>query len=171
MRIYLVGFMGSGKTTLGRQVADQTCVPFFDTDTVIESQSGHSISEIFDLQSEQIFRELENDVIRQSLIYDKALIATGGGLPCHNDNMAWMSQHGVTIYLQWPDEKLISNLLLEPSSRPLLSYREGEDSRARIASLLSGRKMFYEMAAITIEMQGQLDADNLTLQKACKYIW
>ena len=111
MRIYLVGFMGSGKSSLGQRVAANLEVPFFDTDSVIEAQAGMTIPEIFETFGELYFRQVESDILRQTTFYTKSLNATGGGLPCFEDNMAWMNVHGVTIYLQWPDHILREHLV------------------------------------------------------------
>ncbi len=96
MRIYLIGFMSSGKTTMGQLVADSLNVPFMDTDQMIEEQSGMTIAGIFSTQGEKEFRDLEADVLRQSTIHEKAIIATGGGAPCFHHNMTWMNEHGIT---------------------------------------------------------------------------
>src|SRR5690606_27091477 len=120
MRIYLVGFMASGKSSLGQLVAARTDVPFLDTDQVIESQAGMSVAEIFDAYGEDYFRLLEHDVLMQTEFYPKSLNATGGGLPAFADNMDWMLDRGITIYLQWPDELLIDNVLGSRHGRPLL---------------------------------------------------
>src|SRR5690242_1710479 len=135
MRIYLVGFMGSGKSTLGQQVADSLQVPFFDTDLVIESQTDMSVAGIFAIRGEKEFRELEADVLRQTTIYDKALIATGGGTVCHFDNMQWMNEHGITMYLSWPDELLKSSLISRIGTRPLLADLTNEAAEEKIELL------------------------------------
>ncbi|MEP6793772.1 MAG: shikimate kinase [Saprospiraceae bacterium] len=171
MRIYLIGFMGTGKSTLGQYVADKWRVPFFDTDKVIESQTGMSIAGIFDIRGEKEFRELEADVIRQTIIYEKALIATGGGLPCHFENMQWMNDHGITMHLSWKKEILISNLITQTSSRPLLKNLNVQEAEMKIEMMLEERTPYYEMAAITLEMSGEIEKDKLILEKACKYIW
>ncbi|MEO6132717.1 MAG: shikimate kinase [Saprospiraceae bacterium] len=171
MRIYLIGFMGTGKTTLGQSVADALIVPFYDTDQLIESQAGMSISGIFELQGEKEFREIEADVLRQTTIHDKALIATGGGLPCYFENVSWMNEHGITMHLSWPPEILQSHLLRQTATRPLLENLNQADAANKIDVLLHERKPFYEMAAITLDMTGDLEKDKLTLDKACKYIW
>ena len=98
MRIYLVGFMGSGKSSLGQRVAANLEVPFFDTDSVIEAQAGMTIPEIFETFGELYFRQVESDILRQTTFYTKSLNATGGGLPCFEDNMAWMNVHGAVSY-------------------------------------------------------------------------
>ena len=163
--------MGSGKSTMGQMVADTLQVNFFDTDVVIESQAGMTISGIFSTQGESAFRELEADILRQSVIYEKALIASGGGLPCFFDNMQWMNAHGITMYLSWPDDILKSHLIKQLSTRPLLEHLPAEEAEDKIALLLSERKPYYEMAAMTIEMEGNLEKDLMKLKNACWYIW
>lgn len=171
MRIYLVGFMGSGKSTLGKRIAGSLEVSFFDTDSIVEAQSGKSISEIFEIFGEQHFRELETDVLKQTSFYTKSLNATGGGLPCFNNNMEWMKKEGITIYLQWPDDMLLSRLESMKTDRPLL-MNMGQTERAEVIyELLQSRKPVYEQAAISLEMTGDLEADTKLLEKACKYIW
>lgn len=171
MRIYLIGFMASGKSILGQSVAEKFAVSFYDTDQMIETQEGMSISGIFDLRGEKEFREIEAETVRQTKIYEKALIATGGGLPVHFDNMQWMNEHGITVYLSWPDEILKSNLLLQSSTRPLLKDLNEAEAGQKIDSLLKERKPFYEMASITLSLKGNIVKDQIILEKACKYIW
>lgn len=171
MRIYLIGFMGSGKTTLGNRTADVLDVPFFDTDRVVEVQTGKSIPEIFEIFGEDHFRNLETDVLKQTAFYPKSLNATGGGLPCFNGNMEWMMREGITIYLQWPDEVLIQNLEKSSVERPLLIGLKPSDQPTFILELLQSRKPIYEQSAITLEMTGSFEEDFRMLEKACKYIW
>ena len=171
MRIYLVGFMGSGKSTLGQRIAVAFHVSCFDTDSVIEAQAGMPITEIFDSRGEDFFRHLEADVLRQSAFYDKSIIPTGGGLPCYNDNMSWMKEKGITMYLDWPEDIIIRQLMKERSSRPLLAHLAEGDVKSKVKELLAVRRPVYEQAAVTIEMQGNEEADFKLLEKACTYIW
>lgn len=171
MRIYLTGFMGSGKSTLGSKAALAMEVPFMDTDTIVESQSGLTIPEIFDRFGESHFRHLEADVLRQTAYYEKSIIATGGGMPCFDHNMAWMSQYGITIYLEWPDELLLKNLKQQSKPRPLLPHPEEPTSDARTLQLLHQRKSCYTQSAITIEMSGDEEKDLNMLVSTCRYIW
>lgn len=171
MRIYLVGFMGAGKSTLGRRVATNFEIPFFDTDQIIESQTGMSIHEIFHTRGEDFFRQIETDVLYQSTFYSKSINATGGGLPCYNDNMEWMKKQGITVYLQWPDKQIKKHLMQIRHSRPLLVNLGEPETDLKITDLLLARKPVYEQAAITIEMSGQEEEDYKLVEKACKYIW
>lgn len=171
MRIYLVGFMGSGKSTLGQRIASTFQVSCFDTDRVIESQAGMTISEIFNTRGEDYFRHLETDVLKQTAFYDKSIIATGGGMPCFNDNMRWMKEKGITMFLDWPEHIITRQLLKERASRPLIAHLTDTDAQSKIKDLLQLRKPIYEQAAITLEMQGDEELDYKLLEKACKYIW
>ena len=171
MRIYLVGFMGSGKSTLGQRVATAFHVPCFDTDSVLESQSGMTILDIFACHGEEYFRHLEADVLRQTTFYEKSIIATGGGLPCYGDNMSWMKEKGITMYLEWPEDVIMLQLMKERASRPLISNLTETDARFKIMELLRLRKPIYEQSAITLEMKGEEEADYKLLEKACTYIW
>jgi shikimate kinase len=171
MRIYLIGFMASGKSTLGVRVAAALDVPFFDTDQVIEAQAGMTIPEIFLSQGEYYFRNLEADILRQTTFYPKAINSTGGGLPCFEDNMQWMMSHGITMYLQWPDDIITRNALKARNSRPLLSGLIDSEAELTIKDLLLLRKPVYEQASMTIEMQGDEESDYAILEKACRYIW
>ncbi len=163
--------MGAGKSTLGQRVAADLDVPFFDTDTVIAAQLGMTVPDIFRVHGEMYFRHYESDVLRQTTFYPKALNATGAGLPVHEDNMQWMNRHGITIYLQWPDEAIRRHLMLERASRPLLSDLSDIDAGLRIRELLAVRKPVYEQAAITLELAGEVESDTKLLEKACRYVW
>lgn len=171
MRIYLLGFMGSGKSTLGQRIAAHFHVPFFDTDNVIEAQSGMTIAEIFSGYGEEYFRHLEADILRQTTYYTKSIVSTGGGLPCFGHNMDWMKENGITVYLQWPDKVLREHLIEIRESRPLLARLTEGEAEGKIADLLKQRKPVYEQSAITIDMTGQMESDYALLEKACKYIW
>lgn len=171
MRIYLIGFMGTGKSSMGQRVSAGLNVPFFDTDSVIEAQAGMPVPEIFGTHGELYFRQLEADILRQTTFYPKSIIATGGGLPCFEDNMAWMNKYGVTLYLQWPDDVLKDHLGSLRNSRPLLSGLSDQEAGPEIDALLAARKPVYEASAITIEIKGDFEPDYLLIEKACKYIW
>jgi shikimate kinase len=171
MRIYLIGFMGSGKSTLGHKASQVLSVPFFDTDIMIEEREGKSIAAILKEQGESHFRKLETIVLESTQQIPKAIIATGGGLPVFHQHMNWMLTHGITIYLEWPLEKLKSKLITGAASRPMLKDFAGAELEAKIEKLFIIRKPIYEQSAITIEMSGDEEEDYLKVEKACRYIW
>ncbi len=126
---------------------------------------------MFDQQGEQEFRKFEAVVLRNTIEYEKALIATGGGLPVYHRNMEWLMEHGITMYLHWPDDVLIANVLENRSGRPLLSELSEIEARIKLQKLLLERKPVYEQSAMTLEMVGDLEKDVKLLERACKYIW
>jgi shikimate kinase len=171
MRIYLIGFMGTGKTTLGENVARSLNVPFFDTDQMIEEQIGMAVTEIFSSRGEDSFREIEARVIRSTDIYDKAIIATGGGLPVYYHNMDWLLDHGITMYLQWPEDILVASLVQHRSIRPLLADLTVEEATSKALALLEERRPVYERSSMTVTLTGNIETDIKILEKACKYIF
>jgi shikimate kinase len=171
MRIYLVGFMGSGKSTLGQAVATHYQVPFLDTDSEIEIKVGMSIPDIFIDKGEHYFRDIESEILKSTQTIDKSIIATGGGLPCHHDNMDWILQHGISIYLEWPLATLKKRLIGQETTRPMLANFSKEQMENQIESLFLQRLPFYEKSAITIEMTDDQEKNEAVLIKACKYIW
>src|SRR5687767_2401710 len=111
MRIYLIGFMGAGKSTLGAHVATRLGTPFVDTDLLIEEETGLSIPEIFATKGEDAFRNYEAVAVRHTIQWEKALIACGGGAPVYHHNMDWLLENGITMYLQVPEELLLASLV------------------------------------------------------------
>ena len=171
MRIYLIGFMGTGKSTLGKRIATTFQVPFLDTDVEVELLTGMTITEIFENKGEGYFRKLEKEVLQKTKQLPKAIIATGGGLPIYDDNMDWMKVNGITVYLESPEELLTNRILQSGFKRPLLMNLRKEKAKEKIHSLFTIRKPIYEEAAITLEMLGDEEEDYKLLEKACKYIW
>src|SRR5882757_544038 len=98
-KIFLIGFMGTGKTHWGKLWSKETGYSFFDLDTLIEEQTGKTVAEIFEQEGEAFFREKEKELLRSFAGKDNCIIACGGGTPCLNDNMQWMNTHGTTVYL------------------------------------------------------------------------
>jgi shikimate kinase len=160
MLVFLVGYMGAGKSTGGQHLARRLRIPFYDTDRMLEKQAACSIAEIFAQQGEAAFRAMERDVIRGLIDADQhaesnAVVSTGGGAPCHFDTMDRMRAAGVTIYLQLPVEKLVERLepSRKPSSRPLLSGVSRGALPAFIAEHLAEREPFYTRASMIVDGQ------------------
>lgn len=99
-RIFLIGFMGCGKTTLGRKLATRLGYTFYDLDHLLEEQAGMSVAEYFSSFGETAFRLAESEILKNTSYGENAVISTGGGLPCFFDNMDWMKAHGITLYKQ-----------------------------------------------------------------------
>ena len=121
MKLYLTGFMGSGKSLIGKKLAEKLQFKFLDLDTAIEEYAGKSVAEIFVEKGEAAFREMEQKMVRQTDKLQNTIIATGGGTPCFYENMDWMNKHGLTIFLEVSPEILAQRLKGEKQKRPLLA--------------------------------------------------
>jgi shikimate kinase len=108
--IFLIGFMGCGKTTLGRKLASRLDYEFIDLDDIFEEKVGMTITEYFSAFGEDAFRKLESEVLKQTKYPENAVVSTGGGLPCFFDNMDWMNAHGKTIYIKLSPKTLANRL-------------------------------------------------------------
>jgi len=146
--VFLIGFMGCGKTTLGRKLASRLGYLFMDLDHIFEAQEGVTIGEYFSKYGEDAFRNLESEVLKTHKYPAHAIIATGGGLPCFFDNMDWMNAHGKTVYIKLSPKTLADRLQNEKDERPLLRERHGEALVQFIAEKLEEREPFYNKANI-----------------------
>ena len=139
--------MGSGKTTYGRIIAEKLNMSFVDMDEEIERQQGKKVSEIFADSGEMYFRELEKELLNQFTDSDNVIISTGGGVPCHFDNMEVMNRLGTTIYIHLTTQQLAENLRqTNISKRPILASLQNEDLETFIAENLSKRECYYLQA-------------------------
>lgn len=154
-RIFLIGFMGCGKTTLGRKLATRLGYTFYDLDHLLEEQAGMSVAEYFSSFGETAFRLAESEILKNTAYGEKAVISTGGGLPCFFDNMDWMKAHGTTLYIKLSPKTLSSRLEHGKEARPLLRDKHGDELVTFIAGKLAERERFYD--------QAQVIADGLSL--------
>lgn len=145
-RIFLIGFMGSGKSTLGAQLAGQLNYRFTDMDQLIEETAEMSIPEIFDEHGEDVFRKWEHDILLELCQLEKQVISTGGGVPCHSGNMDLMNSHGSTIYLKLSPEALLSRLIKSRTERPLIKGKSDTELLEYIENLLGKREEYYSRA-------------------------
>jgi len=143
--------MGSGKTTLGKRIAKLTGYKFIDMDALIEKKEGLTISEIFNLKGEQWFRDKETQVLSTFLPESNLVIATGGGAPCFNSNMALMNRIGITVYLKPDVNGLAARLEHTKDNRPLIAKLDHEELIAHINNKLTEREPFYNQAKCTIK--------------------
>lgn len=145
--IFLIGFMGCGKTTLGRKLASRLGYAFMDLDDIFEAKAGMTIAEYFSAFGEDAFRKLESEVLKLTEYPENAVVSTGGGLPCFFDNMDWMNAHGKTVYIKLSPKTLADRLQNEKDQRPVLRDH-GKDLVGFITGKLGERDRFYEQAAI-----------------------
>jgi shikimate kinase len=147
VKIYIVGFMGAGKTTAGRELAARIDAPFFDLDELIESAEKVSIKEIFAQHGEAYFRKRERDVLRSTRHLESAVIATGGGTFAFDENIQFIQSEGLSVYLSAPYSLLRSRMGDKAAERPLFR----DDVAAH--ELYNSRIRYYRMSNITIEIR------------------
>ena len=144
--IALIGFMGTGKSTVGRYVAEQLKFEFLDTDALIEQRSGKKITEIFAQNGEAAFRQLEAQLVAEFAARTHTVISTGGGLPTNPANLVSLKTHSLVICL-WASPERIYDRVREQAHRPLL---HDPDPLNKIRSLLTTREPFYKQADVLI---------------------
>ncbi len=143
--------MGSGKTYMGKMLAQQLDYVFVDMDALIEKKYHKAVSQIFAEMGEDKFREIERECLHEVADFEKTVISTGGGAPCFFDNMDYMNSHGFTVYLKLSPEQLVTRLeSSRAGKRPLLGNRKGEDLRLFIEEGLVAREPFYSQAQLIV---------------------
>ena len=151
MKIFLVGFMGSGKTTIGRCLAERIGFDFVDTDHFIEMQQGMTVSELFARHGEDAFRKMEHNLLLEIQQLDYTVVSTGGGMPCYGNNMDIMRSCGKVVYLKTPPQTLTRRLLCSPNERPLIEGKTEKELEQYIVEKLNEREHFYSRAHIVVE--------------------
>lgn len=151
MKIYLIGFMGSGKTVYGERLAKQLKWDFYDLDQLVEAKAGMTVQAIFQGQGEAYFRKLEKKALRETKDLHQTVIATGGGAPAYHDNIDWMNTHGDTIYLKLLEEKLAKRLKKEKDKRPLIQGMKDHQLQNFISEKLKERSYYYLQAKRVID--------------------
>jgi shikimate kinase len=154
MKIFLIGFMGSGKTHWGRQLSDKLGIRFFDLDEQVSEQAGKPIPEIFEQDGEELFRQLEKEVLHIiSESHDSFVMACGGGSPCYFNNIEYMNQAGTTVWINTPLETLFERLVKEKDNRPLIRNLSDEQLKGFIAKKFADRRIYYEQARLKVDEQ------------------
>ncbi len=149
--LYIIGFMGSGKTTAGKKLAASLGWSFIDLDKRIEEHTGKTIPEIFADHGEDHFREIEAETLRALSPESDTIVATGGGAPCYNGNMEFMNNSGLTVYLKLTPSQLAGRLKRSSDERPLITNLTGDRLLQYIVSKLSERAGWYEKSHIIVD--------------------
>ena len=147
MKIYIIGFMGAGKTTVGRELAARLEAPFFDLDELVESAEKMSVKEIFGQYGEPHFRRREREILRTTRYLERGVIATGGGTFTFEDNIQFIQSEGVSVYLSAPYALLRARVGEKAAERPM--FRDDRSAHELFAS----RIKYYRMADITLEIR------------------
>jgi Shikimate kinase len=151
MKIFLIGFMGCGKTHWGRLLSEKLNIPFFDLDEKIVEDEGRSIAAIFEKEGEEYFRLLEKDVLHLlTESHETFVMATGGGTPCFYNNIDYLKKQGTVVWINCSTDSIFQRLLKEKSQRPLISGISDSDLRNYIVKKYSGRKIFYQQANVIL---------------------
>jgi len=153
MNIYLIGFMGSGKSSLGVQLGEKINRPYFDLDNRIEEKEGKSISEIFTDKGEDYFRKIEQNILFSYSSNSKSVISLGGGACCNDLSWNFLDQNGLIIYLKVSEGTLFERLKQNRSKRPLIANLSDEDLKKVISEKLKDRLSYYERAHFTFDSE------------------
>ena len=164
-KIILVGFMGAGKTYLGKELAKQLKVPFIDSDKEIEKEYKKSINQMFESEGEEAFRLKEQNFLKGLNDKKSFVLATGGGMPCYSVNMDLLNNLGVTVYIRLSTKVLAKRLLKDSENRPLIIDNQLEQLQSFIKEKLAVREQFYNNAHIVLEEKDQTVDSLLKLLK------
>ncbi len=161
-RVFLVGYMGVGKTTIGKLLSKELDVEFIDLDKYIENRYRKTIQEIFAQKGEAKFRIIEREMLREVATFQDVLISTGGGTPCFFNNMDVMNQLGVTVFIKASVDQLMSRLLASKNVRPIIHNKTPEELKDFVTKHLAEREVYYSKAKLTypteqLESKGQID--------------
>jgi shikimate kinase len=151
MKIFLIGFMGCGKTHWGKQLSEKLQIPFFDLDEKIEEQEGKTITEIFAEEGEEYFRLLEKDVLHLlTENHETFVMATGGGTPCFYNTIDYLNAKGTTVWINCSVDCLFQRLKKEKEQRPLIRSITDAELKSYIIKKYSTRKIYYRKAKLII---------------------
>lgn len=170
-RIFLIGYMGAGKTTVGRELAKRTKLSFIDLDHYIENRYLRSVSQLFEEEGEAGFRQIERRMLQEVMLFEDVIVSTGGGAPCFSDNMALMNEAGQTVYLAVSVDELAKRLEVCKGTRPVLKGCAGEELHAFIAESLAKREPYYRQASVVFDAEVMLtDTDVEAITNALQKI-
>ena len=160
MRIYLIGYMASGKSFLGSLLAEKLGYEFIDLDYLFEERYRINVADFFEKYDEGIFRKIERSLLHETAGFDDVVVSTGGGTPCFFDNMDFIRQAGISIYLNQSVTALVSRLKGVKRKRPLLKDTPLAELEAKVAAQLAQRAFYYNQAEMIISGE-DTDTDKL----------
>ena len=152
-RIYLVGYMGAGKTTAAKRLASRLGWEVVDTDALFEEKYRISVDDFFQKYDEPLYRKLESEILKSTEGRDNIVISTGGGTACYFDNMEWMNQHGLTVFMQISPKAAVDRVLHSHHKRPLVRGKSEKELMEFVSQHYAARLPFYEQAKITVKSE------------------
>lgn len=161
MRIILIGFMGSGKTHWGLQVAHRLQLPFFDLDEEVVKAEDKSVADIFADSGEEYFRQLEKQTMEKLVEENESMVLScGGGTPCFFNNIDFMKKVGIVVWLNTHVDVILQRLLKEKAKRPLIKDIDDEGLRTYIIRKLNERRMYYEQADVVLDKEDAISMND-----------
>lgn len=166
-RIILIGYMGSGKTTVGKVLSRELNLPFYDLDWYIENRMHKSIHQIFEEKGEEGFRKIERNLLHEVAEFENVIISCGGGAPCFFDNIGYINQQGESVYLKCRADVLSAHLRMGKTIRPLLLNKTNEEVELFISEQLAQRESFYSQAKhiIDVSLMDNYDKVKITVSQ------
>lgn len=166
-RIILIGYMGSGKTTVGRALAKELGLPFYDLDWYIESRMRKKVSQIFAERGEEGFRQIEQNMLHEVAEFEDVVVSCGGGTPCFFDNMDYMNSQAQVVWLKATPEVLHRHLLMGKGDRPLLKGKTPDELIVFIREQLAYREQFYSKAryVLDVSLMDNYEKIGITVEK------
>ncbi len=161
-RIILIGYMGAGKTTVGKELAKCLGVPFYDLDWYIETRMRKKVKEIFDERGEEGFRKIEHNMLHEVAEFEDVVISCGGGTPCFFDNMEYMNAQGDVVYLRGTPDVLFRHLKMGKGVRPLLLGKSDEELMEYITEQVTKREKYYMQANHIVDIPCMEDEDKVS---------
>lgn len=171
-RIILIGYMGSGKTTVGRQLAKRLGLMFYDLDWYITNRMRRTVAQIFEESGEEGFRKIEHAMLHEVAEFEDVVLSCGGGTPCFFDNMDYLNRMGETVYLKASPEVLYAHLKMGKSVRPLLLNKTPEEVEAFVKEQLAQREPYYTKAKHTLDVNvlDTYDKIKISVEKIIKML-
>ncbi len=151
-RIIIIGYMGSGKTTVGHALSQELGLPFYDLDWYIETRMHRTVKQIFDEKGEEGFRKIEHNLLHEVAEFEDVIISCGGGTPCFFDNIDYINRQGETVYLKCTTDVLYKHLKMGKTVRPLLLNKTPDEVKTFIEAQLKQREPFYAKAKHVVDV-------------------
>ncbi len=172
VRIFLIGYMGAGKTTVGKALSKELDIPFYDLDWYIESRRRKTVSQIFAEQGEEGFRKIEQNMLHEVAEFENVIISCGGGTPCFFDNIDYMNRQGQVVYLRCEPEVLRKHLTMGKTERPLLKGKTPEELIDFIKEQLEKREPYYNKAQhiLDVSLMDDYEKIKITVERLCEII-